>query len=139
MLPAAEKVLERHPDKMELVKAVSVPFAEYQQMMNGSDAILDQLYSYTPSMNSLLAMSKGIIDIGGGEPENYEILHEDELRPIINVLPTAESVEQEVENLIMHPERIPELKRQSVEYVRRHHDYRKVAEQYEAFYASLLR
>jgi hypothetical protein len=48
-------------------------------------------------------------------------------------------VEQEVENLIMHPERIPELKRQSVEYVRRHHDYRKVAEQYEAFYASLLR
>jgi hypothetical protein len=48
-------------------------------------------------------------------------------------------VEQEVENLIMHPERIPELKRQSVEYVRRHHDYRKVAEQYEAFYSSLLR
>lgn len=138
MLPAAEKVLERHPDKMELVKAVSVPFAEYQQLMNGSDAILDQLYSYTPSMNSLLAMSKGIIDIGGGEPENYEILHEDELRPIINVLPTAESVEKEVEELVVHPERIPELRRQSVEYVRRHHDYRKVAEQYEAFYASLL-
>ena len=45
---------------------------------------------------------------------------------------------KEVEELVVHPERIPELKRQSVEYVRRHHDYRKVAEQYEAFYASLL-
>jgi glycosyltransferase involved in cell wall biosynthesis len=139
MLAAAEKVLQKYPDKMELVKAVSIPFAEYQQLMNGSDAILDQLYSYTPSMNSLLAMSKGIIDIGGGEPENYEILHEEELRPIINVLPTEESVEKELEQLILHPERIPELKRQSIEYVRRHHDYRKVARQYEAFYASLLR
>ena len=68
--------------------AESVPFEEYQQMMDGSDAILDQLYSYTPSMNPLVAMSKGIICIGGGEPENYEILGEKELRPIVNVQPT---------------------------------------------------
>ena len=138
MLSAAEKVLKRQSTKMELKKAVSVPFADYQQLMNGSDAILDQLYSYTPSMNSLLAMSKGIIDIGGGEPENYEILNENELRPIINVLPTEESVEEKLEELVVHPEHIPELKQQSIEYVRRHHDYKKVAQQYEAFYRSLL-
>lgn len=138
MLSAAEKVLKRHPNKMELVKAVNVPFAEYQQLMNGSDAILDQLYSYTPSMNSLLAMSKGLIDIGGGEPENYEILNENELRPIINVLPTEKNVEEELEELLAHPEHIPDLKRLSIEYVRRHHDYKKVAQQYEAFYQSLL-
>ena len=122
---------------MELVKVVSVPFAEYQRLMEGSDAILDQLYSYTPSMNSLLAMSKGIIDIGGGEPENYEIIHEDELRPIINVEPTYESVYHALEQLVTHPERIPELKRQSIEYVRRHHDYLKVAQQYLDFYQTL--
>ena len=137
MLAAAEEVQRRHPDKMELVKVVSVPFAEYQRLMEGSDAILDQLYSYTPSMNSLLAMSKGIIDIGGGEPENYEIIHEDELRPIINVEPTYESVYHALEQLVTHPERIPELKRQSIEYVRRHHDYLKVAQQYLDFYQTL--
>ena len=59
--------------------------------MLGSDAIMDQLYSYTPSMNPLEAMAHGIICIGGGEPENYEIIHETTLRPIINVLPTYES------------------------------------------------
>ena len=138
MLPAAEEVLRKHPDKMELIKAVSVPFDEYQHMMEGSDAILDQLYSYTPSMNSLLAMSKGIIDIGGGEPENYEIIHETKLRPIINVEPSYESVRDEVEQLVLHPERIPELKRQSIEYVRKHHDYLKVAQQYLDYYSSLL-
>ena len=136
MLKAAEDVLAKYPDKMELIKAESVPFAQYQKMMNGSDAILDQLYAYTPSMNPLLAMSKGIICIGGGEPENYEIINETELRPIINVEPNYESVYKEVEQLVLHPERIPELKRQSVEYVRKHHDYLKVARQYLSFWES---
>ena len=136
MLKAAQDVLAKYPDKMELIKAESVPFAQYQQMMNGSDAILDQLYAYTPSMNPLLAMSKGIICIGGGEPENYEIINETELRPIINVEPNYESVYKEVEQLVLHPERILELKRQSVEYVRKHHDYLKVARQYLAYWES---
>ena len=106
-------------------------------MMDGSDAILDQLYSYTPSMNPLLAMSKGIVCIGGGEPENYEILNEKELRPIINVEPNYESVYQELESLALHPEHLPQLKQQSIEYISRYHDYLKVAAQYEALYTKI--
>ena len=106
----------------------------YKKLMEGSDAILDQLYAYTPSMNPLLAMSKGIICIGGGEPENYEIINENELRPIINVAPTYDSVFHELEQLVLNPDRIPQLKRQSVEYVRKHHDYHKVAKQYLDFW-----
>ena len=137
MLDAAQALKEKYPDKLELRIAEGVPFEQYRQMMDGSDAILDQLYSYTPSMNSLLAMSKGIIVIGGGEPENYEILGETELKPIINVQPNYQSVYDELEQLILHPERISDLKKQSVEYVRRHHDYLKVAEQYIRFYQEL--
>jgi len=138
MLKAAEYVQKKYPEKMQLLKVEGVSFDQYKKMMNGSDAILDQLYSYTPSMNPLLAMSKGIICIGGGEPENYEILGEKELKPIINVQPCYESVCHELEQLVLHPERVPELKRQSVDYVRRHHDYRKVACQYELFYNRLF-
>ncbi len=134
MLQAALDVQARYPDKMELQKAEGVPFEQYEQMLNGSDAILDQLYSYTPSMNPLLAMSKGIICIGGGEPENYAIINENELRPIVNVQPNYESVRHELEQLVLYPERIAELKRQSIEYVRRHHDHLKVARQYEQMY-----
>ena len=119
---------------MELRQAENLPFREYVRMMNGSDAILDQLYSYTPSMNPLEAMARGIICIGGGEPENYEILHETQLRPIINVEPSYESVYGELEKLILHPERIPLLKKQSMEYIEKHHHYIKVAREYEAFY-----
>lgn len=139
MLRAAKDVQSKYPDRLELKIAESVPFAEYQRMMNDSDAILDQLYSYTPAMNSLLAMSKGIVNIGGGEPENYEILGEDELRPIINVEPTYESCFRGIEQMILNPERIPDLKRQGIEYVARHHDYIKVAKEYERLYTTLLR
>lgn len=138
MLEAALELQRKYPEQMEVIKVESVPFETYQQLLNGSDAILDQLYSYTPSMNSLLAMSKGIVCIGGGEPENYELIGEKELRPIINVQPTRESVYHETEQLILHPERLAELKRQSVEYIRRHHDYIEVAKQYVNFYKKLL-
>lgn len=134
MLQAAKDVQHKYPQRMKLNIAESVPFAEYSQLMEGSDAILDQLYAYTPSMNPLLAMSKGIICIGGGEPENYEIINETELRPIINVEPTYESVYHELEQLVLNPDRIPELKRQSVAYVKKHHDYLKVAQQYLDFW-----
>ena len=138
MLKAAQAIAKKYPDKTELRIAENIPFAEYVKMMNGSDAILDQLYSYTPSMNPLEAMARGIICIGGGEPENYEIIHEDKLRPIINVLPNYESVYQKLEHLVLHPELVPLLKQQSIEYISKHHDYIKVAKRYEAFYQKLL-
>ena len=134
MLRAAQDVAQRYPNRVDLRVAESVPFAQYRQLMLGSDALLDQLYSYTPSMNPLEAMSHGIICIGGGEPENYEILHEEALRPIINVQPSYESVYHELEQLALHPERVAALKQQSVEYIHRHHDYIKVARMYEQLY-----
>lgn len=138
MLQAAKDLQHKYAHRMKLIVAEGLPFSQYEQMLTGSDAILDQLYSYTPSMNPLMAMSKGIICIGGGEPENYAILDEHELLPIINVKPSYDSVYIQLEQLILHPERIAMLKQQSVEYVRRHHEYVKVAHQYDLLYRSLL-
>ena len=138
MLKAAQEIRDKMPQRTKLNVAESVPFEQYQQMLAKSDILLDQLYAYTPAMNALLAMSRGIIVVGGGEPENYDIIHEDQLRPIINVEPSYESVYHELEELVIHPEQIPELKRQSVEYILRHHDTQKVAEQYESLYRQLI-
>lgn len=138
MLRAAQNVMAAHPGAMELKVAEGVPFNEYQRMMDDCDVLLDQLYGYSPAMNSLLAMSKGIVVVGGAEPENYDILKETELRPVINVQPSYDSVYRELEKLIMNPETIPDLKIQSVGYVRRHHEYLKVAEQYSDYYVSLF-
>jgi glycosyltransferase involved in cell wall biosynthesis len=83
-------------------------------------------------------MSKGIVCVGGGEQEHYDLLDEKQLRPIINVEPSEDSVYHQLEQLVLHPERLPELKRQSVEYVRKHHNVEKVAKEYERLYLSLI-
>lgn len=138
MLKAAQDIVRDYSDKATLQIAENVPYESYERMLANADVLLDQLYSYTPAMNALLAMSKGIVVVSGGEPENYEIIGERELRPIINVQPTYESVYEELKNLVLHKEDIPNLKFQSVEYIRKHHEYHKVAQQYEDFYKKLL-
>lgn len=138
MLDAAKKLQQKYPKQVSLSVASGVPFKQYTLMMNEADVILDQLYSYTPAMNALEAMSRGIICVGGGEPENYEILGEDSLRPIVNVEPNEDSVFNALEQLVEHPEMIPVLKKQSIIYIRKHHDYVDVAKRYEKLYRKLI-
>lgn len=150
MLEAARRLQSTYPERVELQVANGVPFRQYQNMMNMSDCLLDQLYGYTPAMNALLAMSKGIVVIGGGEPENYSILDEKELSPIINVRPvpnpqsgdvdyelSVESCYLQLEKLVLNPEQLHLLKAQSREYIRRYHDVDKVVKKYEQFYRAL--
>lgn len=139
MLKALERLKAKYPDECEIVKVESVPFDTYKTLMDSSDAILDQLYSYTPAMNALLAMAKGLILVGGGEEENYSILGETELRPIINVLPNEYDVFRKLEWLVQNKNLIPKLSEESVEYIRRHHDHVKVAKQYVDFWNSCPR
>lgn len=134
MLKALERVVQKYPDKCEIVKAESVPYPVYRNLMDSSHVLLDQLYSYTPAMNGLLAMAKGLVLVGGGEEENYNILGEQTLRPIVNVLPDEEDVYAKLEQLVLHPERISQLAVQSREYIEKYHDFKKVAQQYVDFW-----
>ncbi len=138
MLSAAQDVVSRYPSRASLTVTENLPYAQYVKAMDGCDVLLDQLYSYTPAMNALLAMSKGMVCVGGGEPEHYALLGETRLRPIVNVQPSYESVYDALEDLVLHPERVSRLKKESLEYVTRHHHYEKVARLYESLYASLL-
>ena len=115
---------------MEVVTAENLPFDEYLKQMASCDILLDQIYSYTPSMNALQAMAMGLVAVSGGEEEQYELLGEQELRPIVNILPDADDIRTKLEDLILHPERIPLLKAQGIAYVRRHHDAKQIAQQY---------
>jgi hypothetical protein len=108
-------------------------------MMDNSDVMLDQVYSYGPGMNALLALSKGIVCISGGEDVNYEMMGEYDCRAIINVTPSYHSVYKELERLILMPkDELQALKEKSREYVRRNHECVKVARQYEALYKQIL-
>ena len=125
-----KKIEKKYPDKCEVVATESLPYYEYIERMAQCDVLLDQIYSYTPGMNALQAMSMGLVVVSGGEEEHYELVGEKELRPIINVQPDEEDIYNKLEQLILHPERILQLKHEGIDYVRHHHDSLKVAERY---------
>ncbi len=131
MLDALNTLKKRYPKDMEIVIAENVPYYEYEKMLSYSDVLLDQLYSYTPAMNALMAMAKGIVVVGGGEEEQYEHLGEKTLRPIINVRPSKEDVINQIEQqLLKTPENLERLSKESIMYTKRWHDHIKVAQQY---------
>ena len=135
-----EEVARRHPGKVQIKYVEGVPYDEYMRLLAEADVLVDQLYSYTPSMNSLAAMARGTVVIGGGEEEYYEFIGEDTLRPIINVrpdLPDEENIAT-IERALFTDGTLERMAQESIQFVHKYHDYRHVAEQYEQLYRSLL-
>lgn len=136
------KVLQRlkrdYPDKVVVSRAENVPYDEYCRMMAGSDILIDQLYTCY-AMNALKAMSKGIVAATVAVPQAYELLSEKELFPMIDLPCDEEGIYRRLEHFVLHPEEIDEAKRQSVEFVCKHHHYLKVASQYASLLETLER
>ena len=126
-----ERIAAENPDKVEVIRVYDVPYIEYCKMLDEADVLVDQLYSYTPAMNSLAAMARGTVVIGGGEEEYYEFIEEKELRPIINVRPHQDEYNLNVlREALLTPGRISQMSRESAAFVRKHHYYLKVSRQY---------
>ena len=136
-----EEVGRRNPGRLSIRYVEDVPYGEYCAMLAEADVQVDQLYSFTPSMNSLAAMARGTVVIGGGEEEYYEFIGEKELRPIINVSPenTFEENVKAIEAALIPEGSVARLSRQSIEFVRKHHDYRNVAARYVEIYDDFMR
>lgn len=134
LLRVLQKVKKDYPDLCTIIKVESVPHQEYLKLMNECDIILDQLYSYSPGMNALTAMAKGLIAVSGGEPEIYSLLNETCNKPIINVIPTEDDIYNKLQNLILDKETIPNLSLNSRLFIEEHHNHIKVAKQYLEFW-----
>lgn len=136
MLRALERVVKEYPDDCEMLKAENVPFEQYSQMIADCDILLDQLYGYSPGMNALLALANGKIVVGGAEEECYQILGENELRPMVNVEPSEEDVYNKLVSIVQQKREIARLQADSIEFIKRHHSCTKVAQQYIDFWNS---
>ena len=134
-----EEVARRHPGRVQIKYVEGVPYDEYMHLLAEADVLVDQLYSYTPSMNSLAAMARGTVVIGGGEEEYYEFIGEDTLRPIINVRPDVPDEENiaAIERALFTDGMLERMAQESIQFVHKYHDYRLVAKQYEQLYYSL--
>lgn len=135
---AALRAIERNRGHATLEIVENVPYAEYVEKMSGCDILLDQIYSYTPATNALIAMSRGLATVSGGEPQYYDFIDERVNRPIINAPTDIESLTEVLVDAISNTEKLEMLKRKSREFVVKHNDAETVARRYLDFWTSCL-
>lgn len=112
----------------------NVPYAEYLTRLEATDVLIDQLYSYTPAMNALLAMARGKAVMSGGEDDFYKFIGEHGLRPVINVVPDDEALVALFRRCIDNPADVRRRAAEGYDFVARHNDARLVARRHLDFW-----
>lgn len=135
---AARAVVERHPDKAELIIVENRPYAEYVNLLRSAHILLDQLYSLTPATNALMAMAYGIPAVTGGDERFYSFISEPTLRPILHVEPTYQSAYTVIESAILNPTHLHTLSIQSRAFVEKHNHYITVARRFLDHWTNLM-
>ncbi len=139
LLAVMKRIHDRYPDLTELEVVENLPYDEYTRRMRDSHVILDQLYSYTPGTNALLAMAQGLVAVSGAEPEYYELIGETDNKPIINVSPLIEGdIDHKLSWLVEHRDQLPQMARASRAFVEKHNAAPVVAQRYLDFWQSLI-
>ncbi len=126
---ALDIIQKKYSEKIEIITVESLPYNEYINKYNSAHILLDQVYGYDQGYNALEAMAKGKVVFTGAEKEFYEYYQLDKT-VAINALPNAESIANELESLILHPERITEIGANAREFIQKHHHYKKIAQKY---------
>lgn len=139
LLASLQRVHDRYPDLCEMEVVENLPYAEYTRRMRASHVLLDQLYSYTPATNALIAMAQGLVAVSGAEPEYYDLIGEPTLHPIVNVTPyNDEDIDRQLESIIHQKSLLPQWSRDSREFVIRNNAAQVVAERHLHFWNQLL-
>lgn len=131
---AARRVVERYPDRAELVIVENRPFGEFIELLKSAHVVLDQIYSYTPATTALMAMAYGLNVVSGAEPEFYDFIGEHTNRPIINAPIDPEPLFATLEQIVLNPQQIRERGARSREFVMKHNDSRVVARRFLDFW-----
>ena len=119
---AARAVVERNPAHAELVIVENKPYAEYIELLRNTHVVLDQIYSYTPATNALLAMAYGLNAVSGGEAAFYDFIGEKENRPVINAPTDYDSIVDTLQNVVKHRDEIAARGKASRAFVVKHND-----------------
>ncbi|MDE7426412.1 MAG: glycosyltransferase [Muribaculaceae bacterium] len=118
------------PESGRLTLVEDVPLREYVKLQKQAHLVMDQIYSYTPATNALLAMARGIPALSGAEPEFYDFIGETQLRPVINAPVTLPELTDCIEELLRNPALLQQAAAQSREFVIKHNHYRTVTQRF---------
>ena len=133
----AQIVVKENPDKCRLNIVENIPYRQYMEALRSGDLVLDQLYSYTPATNALLAMAAGQAVVSGAEPEYYDFIGEKSSFPVFNAVPDESRLYELLTDLVNNPDKIIAAGAQGRDFVTKHNDCEIVAQRCLDFWESL--
>ncbi len=130
IIPAMEKLHKNYGDLVDINIVTRVPLAVFLENMNQANIIIDNCYGDSNSMTAVEALSMGKVVLAGNEPGHTSLFGETIESPVIDIWPDSESIYKELEQLVLHPDRIKALAIESREYASKMHDCKIVAAKY---------
>ncbi len=133
-IPFFEKALaaiqERYADQVNIKIVENLPYETYIKTYRAAHIFLDMVYAYDQGYNALEAMAQGKVVFTGAETEflQHYKLKEDEV--CINALPEVSQLVKKLSWLIENPAKINDIGTSAQNFIRREHDYKKVAQRY---------
>ncbi|WP_395043853.1 glycosyltransferase [Flavobacterium sp.] len=130
---ALKIIKDKYQDKVEIVIAENLAYADYILQYNKAHIILDQVYAYDQGYNALEAMAKGKVVFTGAEKEFEEYYNLKE-KVAINALPNVNYLVQQISFLIENPNEIIVIGQLARDFIEKEHDYMIIAKKYLAFW-----
>lgn len=126
---ALDQIKQKYGNRVEILTAENVPYAEYINLYNRAHIVLDQLYGHDQGSNGLESMTKGkaVFTNASEVFEKYYNLTE---KVAINGLPDVDYLVRELSFLIENPEEIKAIGKRARAFIEKEHDYLKVAKKY---------
>ena len=123
-------IAEKYKEKVNIQITTDIPYKEYISIYDDCHILLDQVYGYDQGYNALEAMAKGKVVFTGADREflDYYNLNEDEVA--INALPDVDYLVKKLSFLIENPSKLIEIGQNASEFVKREHNYIKIASIY---------
>lgn len=130
LMAAARRVVDKYPARCSLEVVENIPYKEYIERLRSAHVVLDQLYSYTPATNALLAMAMGLNVVSGGEDDFYNFIGERQMRPVINAVPDDNALYEILESIVLNPDLIKARGIEGRKFVTKHNDSELVARKF---------
>ena len=129
--PALRRLSSMYPDEVEVIIEGNLPLAEYLELVDSSDVIVDQCLGYDhQSMNTLYCLSRGKLVLTSFVPESFAYFGISEAAPVIPIRPSIENVFESLEAVILKRCDEEDQAVRSRDFLRRYHASDLIARQY---------
>ncbi len=129
-------ISSKYPRDVECVIAGNMPFDSYMKLVDRVNVSVDQVFSYSLSMNPLYSMARNKFVCGGAEQES-SILYDGVLPPVANIQPDINQIFNVFENIIENKHLISDRSEEGRAFVSKYHNPDLVAFKYIEYWNSL--